>query len=161
VQGRTFNGLYALVIRSPQKAQPNLDDGTNTNNKPRSKDDTADEKAIEEKSPILSSDSDDTELKIQWFLITDIGLATYESPDKLYVAARALSTGKPLSGLDIELVTNGNHVLQKGRTNAQGVAELPARLARGTNANQLAAIVATGGGDFAFIDYTRDTFDMS
>ena len=34
-------------------------------------------------------------------------------------------------------------VLQRVRTNSQGVAELPARLARGIGANKLAAIIGT------------------
>ena len=99
----------------------------------------------------------------QWFVITDIGLTFYQSPEKLYVIARSLKSGEKLTGINIQLLASNNRILENRNTDANGVATFAGGLARGQNGNALAAILATHElrEDFAFVDFTNDTFDLS
>lgn len=100
-------------------------------------------------------------VSVQWFVITDVGLSYYQGPDDLYVIARSLSTGKPIRDAKIELVTANNRVLSSAVTDTAGVARFDSTLTNGTEGNRLAAVVAYDGADFSFIDYKRDSFDLS
>ncbi len=98
---------------------------------------------------------------VQWFVVTDIGLTYYEGRSKLYVMARSLKTGKPLKNQTIQLVSANNRILDQKDSGPGGVAEFPLALAQGSKGNRLAAIFAQSTDDFAFIDFSRDFFDMS
>jgi uncharacterized protein YfaS (alpha-2-macroglobulin family) len=164
------NGVYALVMDSDPKSGeilrdeklPASDMPAQTSDKPSPEEVVDEEGTIIRNDPAKHSSMDpDSGSTVQWFVVTDIGLTYYSGPTKLYVIARSLQTGQPLEGVEIQLVSAGNRVLATTRTKNEGVAEFPARLARGEEVNRLAAILAFGAADFSFIDFTRDAFDMS
>jgi uncharacterized protein YfaS (alpha-2-macroglobulin family) len=98
---------------------------------------------------------------VQWLVRTDIGLALYESPETLHVAARSLASGRPVAGATVELVAANNRVLAEGVTDANGVVAFPRRLAEGTRGNRLAVVIARQADDFSFIDFGADRLDLS
>ena len=57
--------------------------------------------------------------------ITDLGVTLKTSPDKVLVWVTSLETGKPLSGLSVELRDQDNKVLWQNTTDKQGIAWAP------------------------------------
>lgn len=97
----------------------------------------------------------------QWFLVSDIGLATFAGQDGLHVFARSLATAEPLSGVELTLLARNNEVLGTATTDDQGRADFTAGLTRGTGGLAPAVITASHEGDFVFLDMTRPGFDLS
>jgi alpha-2-macroglobulin len=98
----------------------------------------------------------------QWFLVSDTGITTYAGTDGLNVFVRALSTAKPLEGVELQLLAKNNEVLATAKSDAEGRATFAAGLIRGTAAQAPAVITARNGeGDYVFLDMTRAGFDLS
>ncbi len=98
----------------------------------------------------------------QWFVISDIGLATFAGEDGLNVFTRSLATAKPLSGVKLQLLARNNEVLGTATSGPEGRAIFPAGLARGAGSMAPAVVMANHGeGDFVFLDMTRAGFDLS
>ncbi|MEP6192966.1 MAG: alpha-2-macroglobulin family protein [Nitratireductor sp.] len=97
----------------------------------------------------------------QWFLVSDIGLATFAGEDGLNVFARSLDSAAPLAGVTLQLVARNNEVLATARTDDDGRARFDAGLARGENGLAPAVITAETSEDFVFLDMTRAGFDLS
>jgi len=99
----------------------------------------------------------------QWFVVSDIGLSTYTAQDGLTVFARALSSAKPMAGVELTLLARNNDVLGTATTDAQGRATFTPGLVRGDGSLAPAVLTATqtGGSDFVFLDMTRAGFDLS
>jgi uncharacterized protein YfaS (alpha-2-macroglobulin family) len=98
----------------------------------------------------------------QWFVVSDIGLATLSGNDGLHVIARSLATAKPLPGLELRLIARNDEVLGRARTDDQGLATLAPGLMRGTGGNTPTLLVAEAqDGDYGFLDLTKSPFDLS
>nr|MCU0909988.1 MG2 domain-containing protein [Paracoccaceae bacterium] len=98
----------------------------------------------------------------QWFVISDLGLATLSGTDGLHVFVRALGTAEPREGVTVTLVSRANAVLGTAETDAQGHAVFPAGLARGTGAAAPGLVTAEDGAeDMAFLSLTDPEFDLS
>ncbi|QDY99405.1 hypothetical protein FQ775_02895 [Nitratireductor mangrovi] len=98
----------------------------------------------------------------QWFVVSDIGLATFAGEDGLNVFARSLDSAAPIGGLTLDLVARNNEILGTATTGADGRARFDAGLTRGDNAMAPAVLMARGeGDDFVFLDMTRAGFDLS
>ncbi len=97
----------------------------------------------------------------QWFVVSDIGLATYTAEDGLNVFARSLSTAKPLANIELQLLARNNEVLGKATTDASGRATFTPGLVRGEGGLTPALVTAQASGDFVFLDMTRAGFDLS
>ncbi len=101
----------------------------------------------------------------QWFLVSDIGLSTFQGTDGLAVFTRSLDTAKPMDGVELTLVARNNEVLGKATTDAVGVARFEAGLLRGSAGQAPAAITARKAGakgeDYVFLDLSRAGFDLS
>ena len=97
----------------------------------------------------------------QWFIVTDLGLATLKGDDGLHVFARSLATARPLAGIEVSLVAVGNDVLGRARTDDSGYVLFAPGLVRGTGGMAPALAIAEGGGDAAFIDLTEQPFDLT
>nr|WP_307234026.1 alpha-2-macroglobulin family protein [Pararhizobium capsulatum] len=98
----------------------------------------------------------------QWFLVSDIGLATYSGSDGLNVFARSLASAKPMAGIKLNLLAKNNEVLGTATTDVSGRATFTAGLIRGTAAMMPAIISAESGtDDYVFLDMTRAGFDLS
>ncbi|WP_137389785.1 alpha-2-macroglobulin family protein [Rhodoligotrophos defluvii] len=98
----------------------------------------------------------------QWFVVSDIGLASASGTDGLHVFARSLSTAQPLDGVQLRLIARNNEVLGQARTDANGHAQFAAGMTRGTAGQAPALVTASfGDSDFGFIDLTGPAFDLS
>jgi len=98
----------------------------------------------------------------QWFLVSDIGLTTYTGQDGLHVFTRALSSAKPMAGVELTLLARNNEILGTATTDDQGRATFTAGLTRGDGGMVPAAITARGeNDDYVFLDMTRAGFDLS
>ena len=98
----------------------------------------------------------------QWFVISDIGLATLSGVDGLHVFVRALGSAEPKAGVKVALVSRANAVLGEAMTDPQGYALFPPGLTRGTGGAAPALVTAEEGeADIAFLSLTDPEFDLS
>ena len=112
--------------------------------------------------------SRDTEAEIwsnratQWFVVTDIGLATFTGADGLTVATRSLADGGGRPDVTLKLIARNNKVLGEATSGPDGLARFPGGLIRGTGGNQPQLVTAYAeGGDFTYLDLSRPAFDLS
>jgi len=97
----------------------------------------------------------------QWFVVSDIGLSSFEGDGGMTVQALSLATAKPLDGTAVSLLALDNAVIAEARTDADGFASFPGGLLHGRGAAAPAAVVAQGAaGDFVFLDLTRGGVDL-
>ncbi len=97
----------------------------------------------------------------QWFVISDLGLASYSGADGLSVVVRGLSDARPRAGVAVELVNRANAVIGTVSTDASGVAHFEAGLTAGRGAAAPALISVSQGDDMAFLSLTEPEFDLS
>jgi uncharacterized protein YfaS (alpha-2-macroglobulin family) len=133
-------GVYALITEDSPDAAPESD-------------------ADDSKTRCVTDCAD--QYVVQWILRTDIGIALYETDDKLHVITRSLRTGAAVTNSAIQLVAANNRVLGEAVTDQNGVATFARRLSEGTQGNRLAAVMAHAGDDFSFIDFGIDRLDLS
>lgn len=105
---------------------------------------------------------DEDERATQWFIVSDLGLASFSGNDGLHAMVRSLSTAKPVEAVALRLVAVNNDILGRAETDAEGHARFEPGLLRGTGGNAPALLVAEGrDGDYAFLDLTQTPFDLS
>ncbi|MFN7222566.1 MAG: alpha-2-macroglobulin family protein [Paracoccaceae bacterium] len=98
----------------------------------------------------------------QWFVVSDLGLASISGVDGLHVFVRSLGTAAEKSGVTVELLSTANEVLGTAQTDAAGYARFPSGLTRGTGGAAPALIVARDtNADVAFLSLTDPEFDLS
>lgn len=99
----------------------------------------------------------------QWFIISDIGLATVKADNGLYGFARSISDARPLEGVSLRLIAHNNEVLSEAKTDASGMVKFEGGLLRGKGGNRPALLVAdrTDEGDYGFVDLTKAAFDLT
>jgi alpha-2-macroglobulin len=97
----------------------------------------------------------------QWFVVSDIGLTTFAGEDGLSVFARSLGTAKPVANVALKLIAKNNDLLGEAVTDAEGKAVFVPGLMRGNSGLAPAAITASNGNDFVFLDMTKAGFDLS
>jgi uncharacterized protein YfaS (alpha-2-macroglobulin family) len=97
----------------------------------------------------------------QWFVVSDLGLASISGNDGLHVFARSLATAEPAKGVTVELLSRANAVLATATTDAQGYARFDAGLARGAGGAAPAMLTATLADDLSFLPLTDPEFDLS
>ena len=97
----------------------------------------------------------------QWFILSDIGIATLEGNDGLHVFARSLKTAAPMAGASVKLVSKANEILGEVQTDATGRATFDAALAGGNGSAAPALVTVESGGDYAFLDQAAAEFDLS
>ncbi len=110
---------------------------------------------------IPGADAYDAPPATQWFVISDLGLTTFEGTDGLHVVARALSDVSAITGADVTLISRGNTPLETVRTDADGYARFDPGLIRGTGAAAPGLLTVRNGDDFAFLSLTDPGFDLS
>ena len=108
----------------------------------------------------------------QWFVLSDLGIATMLGTDGLHVTVRHLSDAGAVAGARVDLLSRANAVLAEGVTDAQGYLRFDAGLTRGTGSAAPAMVVVRDGGgaeegteeaaeDIAFLSLTDPAFDLS
>lgn len=116
-----------------------------------------------------SRDKESTNTEVEWapqaaqFVIdTNTGLTSFTGADGLTVFARALSTGDPISGVELALVARNNEELQRITTDSQGRAKFSEGLMRGKGGMEPVAVMAYGSrDDFTFLDLRRPAHDLT
>jgi len=98
----------------------------------------------------------------QWFVLSDLGLATLSGTDGLHVFVRSLASAAPKAGVEVTLLSRANRVLGTAKTDAEGYAQFAPGLTRG-NAGAAPALVTAQEGtrDIAFLSLTDPEFDLS
>ncbi|ROU01222.1 alpha-2-macroglobulin family protein [Histidinibacterium lentulum] len=106
-------------------------------------------------------DDEQAAVATQWFVLTDLGLATMAGTDGLTVSVRALGDAGAAEGAAVSLVSEGNAVLGEAVTGEDGIARFDAGLTRGTGAAAPALVLAERDGDMAFLSLRGPAFDLS
>ena len=97
----------------------------------------------------------------QWFVVTDLGLATLKGADGLHVFLRALGSAEARPGVELRLLARNNEVLGTATTDADGHARFDPGLLRGKGGAEAALVTAETAGDFVFLDLGEPGFDLS
>ncbi len=98
----------------------------------------------------------------QWFMVSDIGLTSFQGDNGLWVFARSLVDASPLAGMEVRLLAKDNAILGTAETDAQGKASFEAAALRGPGGNAPRALLAYGAaGDFAVLDLSAPSLDLS
>ena len=109
------------------------------------------------------ADPQDGAAATQWFVVSDLGLATMAGDDGLHVFARSLATAEPVAGATAELIAVNNTVLGEAVTDAAGYARFDPGLLRGSGGAEPALVTLSDAeaGDMAFLDLQAAAFDLS
>jgi hypothetical protein len=110
---------------------------------------------------VPGADPYDDEAATQWFVVSDIGLATLGGTDGLHVFTRALGSALPAEGVELTLLSRANAVLGTAVTDAAGHAVFAPGLTAGTGAAAPAMVLAEAEGDLTFLSLTDPEFDLS
>lgn len=97
----------------------------------------------------------------QWFVVTDLGLASMAGADGLHGFVRSLSTAEPVAGAEVELVARNNEILGTATSDAAGYVRFDAGLTRGLGGGAPAMLTVAHAGDYAFLELTGPAFDLS
>ena len=98
----------------------------------------------------------------QWFVVSDLGLATLNAKDGLHVSLRSIATAQPLANAEVRVLARNNEVLAEGTSDAQGTIVFDAGLMKGEGGAAPALLVARSGeGDYSFIDLAQPAFDLT
>ncbi|MEL6450340.1 MAG: alpha-2-macroglobulin family protein [Pseudomonadota bacterium] len=97
----------------------------------------------------------------QWFVLSDLGLSSWQGTDGLTAAVRALGDAGPVPGAAVRLISQANAVLAEAETDADGFVRFDAGLTRGRGAAAPALLQVETGDDFVFLPLTGPAFDLS
>ena len=98
----------------------------------------------------------------QWFLVSDLGISSYQGEDGLHLYVRGLGDTGAKPDVTVQLLSRTNAVLAETRTDAEGYAWFAPGLLNGTAGAAPALVTLTDGArDFAFLSLTDPQFDLS
>lgn len=97
----------------------------------------------------------------QWFVLSDLGLASLSGTDGLHVFVRGLGDALGRDGVEVQLISQANRVLAEAATNAEGHVRFDPGLMRGVRGAAPALLVAKTGEDIAFLSLKDPAFDLS
>ncbi len=113
------------------------------------------------KAGVPDADPYDTPSATQWFVVSDLGLATMSGTDGLHVFARQLGSAETAPGVEVTLLSRANAVLGTASTDADGYAMFAPGLMLGTGGAAPAMVLAKAGADLTFLSLTDPEFDLS
>ncbi|WP_299613762.1 alpha-2-macroglobulin family protein [uncultured Tateyamaria sp.] len=106
-------------------------------------------------------DASDVVAATQWFVLSDLGLSTWQGNDGLTAAVRALSDAGAVQGATVRLISQANAVLGTAQSDADGFVEFDAGLTRGRGAARPAMVQVETADDFVFLPLSDPAFDLS
>jgi uncharacterized protein YfaS (alpha-2-macroglobulin family) len=112
-------------------------------------------------APKDAPENDYGQLATQWFIVSDLGLTAYSTSNGIDAFVHSLASAKVVTGIELRLVARNNEVLATKRTDSSGFVHFDAGLTRGEGGQSPAAIVAAGGGDYAFLNLRAPAFDLT
>ncbi|MFH1121338.1 MAG: MG2 domain-containing protein [Bacteroidota bacterium] len=97
---------------------------------------------------------------VQLVSVSDIGLIVKEGADEIFVAARSIANAKPLSGVNVRLISKSNQQVYQTTTNSEGVAVFKniGKTAQGTS---ITMVSAHRGSDFNVLLFNRSQVETS
>jgi hypothetical protein len=107
------------------------------------------------------SDSDAGGSSAQWFVVSDLGLTSFSSPEGVHVLVRSLADASPLRNVEVQLLARNNEILGTATTDANGQARFDAGLARGKGGLAPGLVTAKAGEDYSFLDLKQSAFDLT
>ncbi|MGY3438568.1 MULTISPECIES: alpha-2-macroglobulin family protein [unclassified Marinovum] len=110
---------------------------------------------------VPSDDQYSDNIATQWFVLSDLGLASMSGSDGLHVFIRGLGDAAAREGVAVQLISQANRVLAEAETDAAGHVRFDPGLTRGTQGAAPALLVAQTGEDIAFLSLTDPSFDLS
>jgi len=110
---------------------------------------------------VPGSDPFDDPAATQWFVVSDLGLATLAGTDGLHVFLRHLGSADPAAEVEVTLLSRANAVLGTAMTDDRGYARLDPGLMNGTGGAAPAMVMAKTEGDLTFLSLTEPEFDLS
>lgn len=98
----------------------------------------------------------------QWFVVSDLGLATASGKDGLHVSVRSIATAETLKDVEVRLIARNNEILATQKTGADGTVSFDPGLQNGDGGLAPALVVAQSPeNDYSFVDLTQPAFDLS
>lgn len=114
------------------------------------------------RATVPDTDPYDVPPAMQWFMVSDLGLSSYQGSDGLHVVVQHLSDGTPADGAQVSLLAQSNRVLAQGQADAQGHIRFAAELAQGRDSSAAAMVlVETTDEDMAVLSLSDPEFDLS
>ncbi len=110
---------------------------------------------------VPGADPYDNPPSTQWFILSDLGIATWMGNDGLSVMVRGLGDAQARGGVAVTLLSESNAVLGTAQTSPEGVARFAPGLTRGTGSSAPALVMAESGDDMAFLSLRDAAFDLS
>ncbi len=104
---------------------------------------------------------DYSSLATQWFIVSDLGLAAFSGNDGIHATVHSLASTAPMKDIEVRLLSRSNEVLAVKRTDANGLVQFEANLARGEGGLSPALIVAADKADYAFLNLKAPAFDLA
>ncbi|MEO1306486.1 MAG: MG2 domain-containing protein, partial [Pseudomonadota bacterium] len=116
--------------------------------------------ALQAKVP--GSDPYETPAATQWFVISDLGVATMNGTDGLHVFVRSLASAEPKAGLTVTLLSRSNREIATATTDDKGYAMFGSALTLGSGSAAPGLLtVQDGTEDMVFLSMTDPEFDLS
>ncbi len=98
----------------------------------------------------------------RWIMFTDLALTSYSSGEGIDVFIRSIESGKPLPGIELDLVAANNDILARATTGSDGRARFEKAAVNGDYPLTPRMIMAYGPqDDFAALDLNRAPLDLS
>jgi uncharacterized protein YfaS (alpha-2-macroglobulin family) len=98
----------------------------------------------------------------QWFVVSDLGIATLSGKDGLQVTLRSLATALPVTAADVRLIARNNEVLATAKPDADGVVRFDPGLLKGDGGAAPGLVVAQSDAEgYNFIDLQQPGFDLT
>ncbi|WP_172297777.1 alpha-2-macroglobulin family protein [Pseudoruegeria sp. HB172150] len=110
---------------------------------------------------IPDADPYDEPAATQWFVVSDLGLATMSGTDGLHVFTRSLASADPVEGVELTLLSRANAILGESETDTEGYSRFEPGLMNGTGGASPAMVLAKQGDDLTFLSLTDPEFDLS
>jgi hypothetical protein len=98
---------------------------------------------------------------MQWFVISDLGLATMSGTDGLHVFVRSLKDASAKAGVKATLLSRANSVIAVAETDDQGHARFTAAQTAGRGSSEPAMVTVEQGEDYSFLSLTEPEFDLT
>jgi uncharacterized protein YfaS (alpha-2-macroglobulin family) len=98
----------------------------------------------------------------QWFVVSDLGLATMSGKDGLHVSLRSIASADPIANARVRLIARNNEVLGEASSDASGNVLFDAGLMKGDGGQTPALVVAqSADNDYSFLDLQQPAFDLT
>ena len=113
-------------------------------------------------SPAALSPEDYDSVATQWFVVSDLGIATMSGKDGLHVSLRSIATADPVANAKVRLIARNNEVLGEATSDASGDALFESGLMKGDGGQAPALVVAQSAeNDYSFLDLQQPAFDLT